>query len=283
MSEHQQSAPIGGQTKSIQLPASTAWPIVLAFGVTLAFAGLVTNEGIGIAGLVLVAAGVVGWFRELFPHEAHEAVEIVRRPAAIATVRTSVARIEVNQDHRAHLPVESYPILSGIKGGAAGGVAMIVPALLYGLVAQHSIWYAVNLLGGAGVAKWSNETTAQIATFHLSGLIIATIIHVAVSILVGLLYGAMLPMLPKRPILLGGVLAPVLWTGLIHSTLWFINPDFAARIAWGWFFASQMLFGIVAGIVVTRTGKIRTNQSYPFIMRMGIEAKEFMPPKQEDK
>jgi hypothetical protein len=197
-------------------------------------------------------------------------------------VRTSVAHIEVSEVHRAHLPVESYPVLSGIKGGTAGGIVMIVPALLFGLLTQHSIWYAVNLLGGAGVAHWSNASTADIASFHWNGLIIATVIHVAVSLLVGLLYGAMLPMWPKRPIVLGGIIAPVLWTGLVHSTLWFINPAFAARIAWGWFFLSQVLFGIVAGGVVTRTSRIRTHQAFPFILRMGIEAKEFMPPGQED-
>jgi hypothetical protein len=31
----------------------------------------------------------------------------------------------------------------------------------------------------------------------------------------------------------------------------------------------------VAGVVVTRSGKIRTHQTLPFILRMGIEAKEF--------
>ena len=43
--------------------------------------------------------------------------------------------------------------MSGIKGGIAGGIAMIFPALLYGLSQHHSIWYPVNLLGGAGVAN----------------------------------------------------------------------------------------------------------------------------------
>ena len=282
MKEQEQSAVVVGQVKSIPMPAGTAWPIILAFGVTLSFASLVTNAGIGMAGFLLVACGISGWFRELFPHEHHEAVRIIRRPAAVSTVRTSVAHIEVSELHRAHLPVESYPVLSGIKGGVAGGIVMIVPALLFGLLTQHSIWYAVNLLGGAGVAHWSNASTADIASFHWSGLIIATVIHVAVSLLVGLLYGAMLPMWPKRPIVLGGIIAPVLWTGLVHSTLWFINPAFAARIAWGWFFLSQVLFGIVAGVIVTRTGRIRTHQAFPFILRMGIEAKEFMPPGQED-
>jgi hypothetical protein len=133
----------------------------------------------------------------------------------------------------------------------------------------------VNLLGGAGLAHWRNPTTADIAAFHWNGLIIATVIHGAICALIGLLYGAMLPMWPKRPILLGGIVAPLLWTGLLHSILGFVNPIFNARIAWGWFALSEILFGIVAGIVVTRSGKIRTQQSIPFILRMRIEAKEF--------
>ena len=47
--------------------------------------------------------------------------------------------------------------------------------------------------------------------------------------LVGLLYGAMLPMWPKRPILLGGIVAPVLWTGLLHCAMGIVNPFLAAE------------------------------------------------------
>jgi hypothetical protein len=90
-------------------------------------------------------------------------------------------------------------------------------------------------------------------------------------------------MWPKRPIVLGGIVAPLLWTGLLHSILGFVNPAFNVRIAWGWFALSEILFGIVAGIVVTRSGKINTHQEFPFVLRMGIEAKEFMPPKEEGK
>ena len=85
----------------------------------------------------------------------------------------------------------------------------------------------MNLLGGAGVAGWSNPTTGEIAHFRLSALITATIIHAVGSLLIGLLYGAMLPMLPRHPILLGGIIAPVLWTGVLHSALPLINPFLA--------------------------------------------------------
>jgi hypothetical protein len=267
---------------TLEMPASTAWPIVLAFGVMLCFASLVTSAGVGIAGFVLVCCGVGGWARQVLPDEQHEMVPVSARRIAPLSTRTPVAHIAVSEVHRAYLPVESYPVISGLRGGIAGGIVMVFPALLYGYLAHHSIWYAVNLLGGAGVGYWANATTADIAAFHWNGLITATIIHSAICLLIGLLYGAMLPMWPRRPILLGGIVGPLLWTGLVHSVLGFANPAFNARIAWGWFTLSEICFGIVAGIVVTRSGKIRTHQTLPFMLRMGIEAKEFMPPKEDE-
>jgi hypothetical protein len=266
----------------IEMPASTAWPILLAFGVTLCFASLVTSAGVGFAGLVLVSCGVSGWARQVLPEEHHEMILVAARRFVPSSLRTPVAHIQVSEVHRAFLPVESYPVTSGLRGGIAGGIVMVFPALLYGYLTQHSIWYAVNLLGGAGVAHWTNTTTADIAAFHWNGLITAAIIHSAICALIGLLYGAMLPMWPRRPILLGGIVAPLLWTGFVHSILGFVNPAFNARIAWGWFTLSEILFGIVAGVVVTRSGKIRTHQTLPFILRMGIEAKEFRSPKEDE-
>jgi len=269
MNDHEQP---GSHIETIHLPAPTAWPLVLAFGVTLAFAGLVTSPVISVLGGVLIVFGVVGWFRQVLPHEVHEDVPVVVETAVIQTTRRQVEKIIVPEEDRAHLPVETYPIISGVKGGLAGGIAMIPPALLYGLIAEHSIWYPVNLLGGAGVAHWRDPSVADIAAFHWQGLIVATIIHFSTCILVGLLYGAMLPMMPRRPILLGGVVAPVLWTGLLHSTMGIVNPVLDEHIAWGWFLLSQVAFGVVAGLVVAREERIRTEQSLPFVLRMGIES-----------
>ena len=268
------SGPAHGET--IHLPAPTAWPIVLALGCTLAAGGLVTSLWVTAFGAVLMLAGCVGWFRDVLPHEAHEDVPVVVQPVTITTTRRAVRRLEIGPEHRAHLPVETYPITSGIKGGIAGGIAMIFPALAYGLIAQHSIWYPVNLLGGAGVGPSAHITTAEIATFHWSWLLVAIVIHTVTCLLVGLLYGAMLPMLPTRPVLLGGILAPLLWTGLLHSAMGIINPTLDAHIQWGWFVVSQVTFGVVAGLVVAREGKIRTGPGLPWVARMGIEAPGLM-------
>jgi hypothetical protein len=256
----------------VHLPSPTAWPLVLALGLTFAFAGLVTNVGISVLGAVLIVTGCVGWFGQVWPHAHHVAVPVKVQKFEYTTVRTKVAHIEIDESHRARLPVHTPSVMAGVKGGIAGGAAMIFPALLYGLIRYHSIWYAVNLLGGAGVAGWTNPTLEQILHFRLSALIIAVIIHAAGSLLIGLLYGAMLPMLPRHPILLGGIIAPVLWTGVIHSALPLINPFLAARIDWVWFVVSQVTFGLVAGWVVSHQVDIRTEQFMPFAVRVGLEA-----------
>jgi hypothetical protein len=256
---------------SIEMPARTAWPIVLAFGITLLFAGLVTSESVSILGAIIAIAGAAGWFHDVLPHEAHELVPVVPQVTEITTTRREVARIGIALElRRAYLPLEIYPISAGIKGGLAGSVAMAVVAMLYGILSHTSIWYPINLLAAGFFPATTN--TAVIAAFHLRALLIAIPIHLITSLLVGLLYGAMLPMLPKRPVLLGGFIAPILWSGLIHSILGIVNPVLNQRIDWVWFVASQFAFGIVAGIVVSWQGRIRTLQQLPLAIRSGMEA-----------
>jgi hypothetical protein len=273
LAHHEQTHP---NKIHIHLPSPTAWPLFLAFGASLGFAGLVTNRAVTAFGAIFVLAGCVGWFRQVLPFEAVNQLTVSSTDEPITTTHKHVERVGDSSQHRAHLPIETFRLSAGIRGGIAGGFAMIVPALIYGLLAEHSIWYPVNLLGGAGVANWRNPSTADIAAFHWQGLIVATVIHITTSLLVGLLYGAMLPMLPRHPILLGGIIAPLLWTGLLHSTMGIINPALDERISWGWFVVSQVAFGVVAGSVVARTERIRTTQSMPVIARLGIETPGLM-------
>jgi hypothetical protein len=201
------------QTHAIHLPAPTAWPFLLALGITLLFASLVTNAAIGALGLLLATISGIGWFRDVLPHEAHEHVEATERFVVLFTASEKVARIQVDATHRAQLPLETFPVSSEIKGGIAGGIAMVIPAEIYEIVRFHSIWYVVNLLGGAGVGNWVNPTVEEMRHFHLAAFITTNIIQGSTTLLVGLLYGAMLPIWPKCPILLGGIKAPVIWTG----------------------------------------------------------------------
>lgn len=258
---------------TIRMPAPTPWPIALAFGLTLLVAGMVTSAAVSVLGGILAIAGAIGWFRDVLPHEAYEMVSVSSEAPAVTTSRREVVRVAIaSQLQRAFLPLEIYPISAGVKGGLAGGVAMAVVAMLYGLIAQHSVWYPINLLAAGFLPAAMTDTTAKIAAFSLSVFLIALAIHLITSLLVGLLYGAMLPMLPRRPVLLGGFIAPLFWTGLIHSILGIVNPVLNQRIHWLWFVASQVAFGIVAGIVVSRQERIRTLQRLPLALRSGMEA-----------
>jgi hypothetical protein len=262
----------------IEVPASTAWPIVLAFGFTLMFAGLLTSVSVSVLGVVLGVAGCVGWFREVLPHEHEETVPVVFEEHRITTKRRVVERVPIAPELlRVWLPLKTYPISAGIKGGVAGAVAMAVLACTYGALKTASIWYPINLLAATVYAESLKLGPAQLNSFHSDSFAIALVLHGTGSIFVGLLYGAMLPMFPRRPIVLGGLIAPVLWSGLLYSIMQLLNPVLASHINWFWFIASQIAFGVVAGVVVVRQHRVSTRENLPFVLRAGIEAPGTVP------
>jgi hypothetical protein len=268
----------------LEVPAATAWPIVLAFGLTLVFAGLVTAAAVSILGATLAVAGAVGWFRQVLPVESLEWIPVVQQEIAIETSRAAVDRVAgISAIPRAWLPLEIYPISAGIKGGLAGGAAMALLAGLYGIVSGNGIWYAMDLLVAGLFPTMASETARQIGAFNLHRFLVAVPIHLLMSLLVGLVYGAMLPMLSRRPIVLGGVVAPLLWSGLIYGILAFVNPLMNQHIDWMWFVASQIAFGVVAGLVVAVQERIPTSQRVPLRIRMGIEAPGLMQDRQQER
>src|ERR1700686_3257477 len=92
----------------VEVPASTAWPLVLAFGFSLVFAGLLTSASVSVLGAVLAVAGCVGWFREVFPHEHEETVPIVFEDHRITTEGRIVERVPFAPDLvRAWLPLKT--------------------------------------------------------------------------------------------------------------------------------------------------------------------------------
>jgi hypothetical protein len=263
-------------TGTIQLPAPTAWPMVLALGIALMLAGMVTHWAISLLGLLMALPAIAGWFFEVLPHEHHVYVDVHADVFEIKSTRETLRHLPLDERHRKLLPLETFSVMAGVKGGIAGGLAMIVPAALYGLIRYHSVWYAANLLAAGGFISWAGQSNAFLAQFHLEGLLAASAIHGLTSLLIGLLYGAMLPMYPKKPILTAGFIAPFLWTGILHSALGVISPILNERIDWTWFVISQISFGLVAGFVVNLQVKVRTPQfrSLPFSVRAGLQVLE---------
>ena len=160
---------------------------------------------------------------------------------------------------------------------------MAVLACMYGILNAGSIWYPINLLAAGVYAQSLKLGPAQLYSFHADSFAIALGLHALVSTLVGLLYGAMLPMFPRRPIVLGGLIAPVLWSALIYTMLGLVNPMLESRIDWYWFVASQVAFGIVAGLVVVRQSHMLTRENLTFAMRAGIEAPGMILPHGEER
>lgn len=268
----------GERRPEIALPAPTAWPLALALGFTLIFAGLLTSASVSLLGGVLVVAASAGWFREVLPQEREEVVPAIAGQQPVTTTRRVVERLPVAADQmRAWLPLRTHPISAGVKGGLAGSVAMAVLACAYGLLKAGSIWYPINLLAGSIYAEWERLTPSDLYQFHAGTFAIALLLHLVISTAVGLLYGAMLPMFARRPILLGGLIAPVLWSGLEYTLLGLVNPVLESHIDWLWFMASQVAFGVVAGLVVVRQPRRMTRENISFTLRAGIEAPGTFP------
>jgi len=261
---------------AIHMPAPTAWPIVLALGVSLIVGGMVTSAYVSLLGLVLTVFAVIGWFCNVLPVERAEYIDAEAEPIQIPLYRKSIEHLPASPMHRKIVPVETFQFTTGIRGGIAGGIAMIVPATVFSVVKYHSLWYATNLMAAGGFVSWAGQSDQFLAQFHMQGFLAALAIHAISSLLVGLLYGAMLPMFPRWPILTAGFIAPLLWTGLLSSVLDVVSPILNERIDWYWFVPSQIAFGLVCGFVVNLQAKVRTPQfqALPFAVRAGLHASE---------
>ncbi|HME72777.1 MAG TPA: hypothetical protein VKM54_23355 [Myxococcota bacterium] len=251
--------------EKMELPAPTAAPMITAFGITLLGAGLLTNVAVSIVGALLTLVGAVGWWRDVLPVAQMETFSPSPTRGApksdAAGLETKPSPGATSGDNRLRLPLEVPPYSAGITGGIAGGVAMAVVALAYGLLAQQSLWYPINLLAAGGLPSLATASTSELRGFNGTAFVVAVLAHGTISLLVGFLYVLILPMLPRRHLLWGGLVAPLLWTGVIWALLGIVNPVMDARIDWPWFVASQIAFGLVAGLVVAYTQPVGTPQT----------------------
>jgi hypothetical protein len=250
--------------------------MVVALGLTLAGAALVTHMVVGVVGVALALIGGVGWWYQVLPEEQVEQVRLVppaERARPVARAAATVDHLQLGEaGHRVRLPVEVQPVTAGVKGGLVGGVAMAVVALAYGVLVQGSPWYPVNLLSGVAMPVMAQMDMPELRAFHPTAFGLGIVAHAVVSVLVGLLYAVILPMLPRRHTLWGGLIAPLLWTGLLWALLGFINPVLNARVDWAWFVVSQIAFGLACGFVVARAEPVATMQTWPLQARLGMHA-----------
>jgi hypothetical protein len=269
----------------IELPAPTFWPIFFAFGITLMAAGIVTHWSVGAVGLVLAARGAVGWWSVVIPHEAHEHLPIdpAHRPAPILVETRSVVQLRAGEArHRVRIPEEIHPYSAGIWGGLAGGTVMAGLACLYGLILHHSIWYPVNLMAAAVIPQIGLYSPEQLGAFNSIAFTAALLGHITLSILVGIVYAAIMPMFPKYAPFWAGILMPLFWSALIAVSLNLLNPALNSRISWPWFVVCQLGYGLVGGYFIARSTSIRTMQSWSLAERAFLDAPGLKAPRKDD-
>ena len=248
----------------VEMPNATAAPMVMAFGVTLALSSVVMHLAFAVVGFVIAVGGLVYWIRHLTPGAGvhwEEWVPESNRPKPVRVSAGGVSSIQTGMPgHRLRVPAEIYPYSAGLKGGLVGGAMMALTALAYGHFSGHGIWYPVNLLAAMVIPSFNDMSAEQFNKFHLAGLIVGTVIHVVTSIIVGLFFGIILPMCPRWPLLWGGLVAPLLWSGFVYGFMGVLNPVMSERVDWPWFFVSQFAFGITLGFVVMQSTKVQIQQ-----------------------
>ncbi len=245
----------------VEMPVSTVWPMVLALAIMLAASGLVLNYAFSVAGAILFAVALSGWVHQLLPGAGEEEVPLPPRdqwPRVQPKERPVADQRRDASRPRRRLPETVHPIRAGVLGGIAGGIAMALVALVYGLFAGRGIWYPVNLLGAMLLPGTTGLSIPQLEQFHLAPVVLGLFIHGCASLAAGLLFALLLPMLPARPVIWGGIVAPLLWSGGVYAFMGVLNPVLNERVDWAWFIASQFAFGLAAGIVIARSEEMHT-------------------------
>ncbi len=250
------------------IPEPTVGPMVMALGVTLLFAGIVTTIAVSVVGLLLAIVGGTIWFRAVFPDERVEAIEATGGQTVVGPVPLPPREAP---SRRLVLPVEIHPYRAGLAGGLAGGGAMAAVAVAWGIVEHGSVWLPINLLVGAVNPAMSEMGEPELAAFRLGWFALAVLLHGGLSLLTGLLFTVALPMMPRRPMLFGMVVVPIILSGLTWSLLGVVNPALERFIAWPWFLASQVAFGGVCGFVVSRGERVSLMKDLPMADRLGVE------------
>jgi uncharacterized membrane protein YagU involved in acid resistance len=246
---------------TIEMPRATAAPLILSVGLMLLAAGAVTNVAFVIVGLVLFLVGFGMWMAYLLPGRGHvhePRVAPALRPQPVAGETGQVERLRAGAPgYRMRLPERVHPISAGVKGGMVGGLVMPLPALSYGALSGHGIWYPVNLLAGMVLPGVDQASTAELEKFNVTLLLVAVVIHAVMSVVLGMIYGVLMPTLPDipKPLAWGALLAPMLWTGVSFALMGSVNPLLKQGVDWPWFIVSQFIFGVILASVVMRSGE----------------------------
>lgn len=239
----------------VEMPRPTAAPLVLAAGIGLLALGVATSLAFVPAGVIIFVFALARWINQLVSPIGHFKEQFVppeMRPQPVLPVEGEVEKLAQGvPGYRLRLPVKVHPISAGVKGAIAGGIIMPLPALAYGYFSGHGVWWPGNLLAGLVLPSVGRMSVPDLEQFHPALLVASVVIHAMVCLILGLIFGVLMPTLPSvpKPIAWGALLMPLLWTAVSFFSLGRLNPEIRGAIEWPWFVLSQFIFGIVAAIV----------------------------------
>jgi hypothetical protein len=159
-------------------------------------------------------------------------------------------------------PAHVYPYAAGIVGGAIGGVAMIVPAVIYGFLSGKGIWYPVNLVAATFMREMQGMALQELTAFAPSWLAVGLVTHLTVASSIGLIFALLLPTLPGRPVLWALIVGPLLWFGATIIVLPQINPVMSQLLDWPSFAAANIVYGLVMGLWVAATPEVDAEKAH---------------------
>jgi len=162
-------------------------------------------------------------------------------------------------------------VLGGVVGGLVGGAAMAVPALLWAGASGHGFWYPINLVAGIVLPGPGNADVAELGRFHAEWFFAAAAIHAFLSICFGVLFALVswrLPPMPA-PVAWGGLVLPLIWTGISYGLMGVVNPVLQDYVSWPWFIVSQFVFGVAAAVVVLLSATVHVPPAGPGPVRRG--------------
>jgi len=155
------------------------------------------------------------------------------------------------------IPSHVYPLRAGVTGGLLGGAAMAVAAMIYGGLWRGSPWLPINVVAATFLRDLQAAGPDQLAAFHANALFLGGIMHLLLSLSLGVLFVLLLPTLPGTPVFWAITVGPLLWVVATVITLPLINPLGARIIDWPSFIVAHLAYGLVLGFKVVRTPKVR--------------------------
>lgn len=153
-------------------------------------------------------------------------------------------------------PASIYPYRAGVVGGLIGGVAMAIVGVIAGMVIGRGPWYPINLLAAIALRNFQTMNPEQLSVFSLSGLFVGAVLHLTLSIVIGLLFAILLSALPGHPLIWSLIAGGVLWVIADVVLLLPLNPIMARLVNVPSFIIAHLVYTIILGLWVSRYEKV---------------------------